>query len=97
MTRQITWAPEARDVLKDIILDMRAEYPMAARKFMTLIHAKLDQLTDFPFIGRKLPEYPNLPYREIMVGHYRMIYRAEATSIQIITFWYDRRLLTIFD
>ena len=97
MTLQIVWTREARDVLKDIVLDIRAERPLAARKFLASVHQKIGRLADFPFHGRKLPEHPKLPYREVLVGHYRMIYRPEESFVQIITFWYDRRLLTFFD
>ncbi len=97
MTREIVWTGEARDILKDIILDIRSERPMAARKFLSQVHHKIEVLADFPHSGRKLPEHPNLAYREVMVGHYRLIYRPGEKFVQIITFWYDRRLLILFD
>ena len=43
-------------------------------------------LVDFPDIGRTLPEFPDVPYREILVRRsYRLIYRKIGETCNIIT------------
>jgi plasmid stabilization system protein ParE len=52
-------------------------------------------LQTFPESGRHLPEFPNLPHRELLLGNYRIIYRyaAEENSVKVVTVVHGSRLL----
>jgi addiction module RelE/StbE family toxin len=54
-------------------------------------------LTSFPLMGRVVPEFPYLPYREILVGNYRVIYRFEEEQnlVIIMAVAHGRQLLKI--
>jgi plasmid stabilization system protein ParE len=39
------------------------------------IRTAVSRLSNFPQRGRVVPEFPDGPYREILVGQYRVIYR----------------------
>lgn len=44
---------------------------------LTLINLRdaAGRLADFPKLGRRVPEYPRTPYRELVEGAYRIVYR----------------------
>jgi len=52
-------------------------------------------LQTFPESGRHLPEFPNLPHREMLLGNYRIIYRytSEKNSVYVVTVIHGSRLL----
>jgi toxin ParE1/3/4 len=39
----------------------------------------------FPESGRRLPEFPNLPHREVIVDKFRLVYRVAPEAVWIIT------------
>lgn len=44
----------------------------------------VSNLAVFPSSGRQVPEFPHLPYREVLVGNYRVIYREEEKRRQVL-------------
>jgi len=44
-------------------------------------------------MGRNIPEFPHLPYREILVSNYRVIYRLEEEMVIVMSVVHGRRLL----
>ena len=74
-------------------------YPLnkktAARYYKEVI-SSIKKLTQFPEIGRIVPEFEEEfydRYREIMYGNYRIIYRIDANKIYILRIIDGRRLL----
>ncbi len=57
-----------------------------------IIHAS-ERLAAFPESGHIMPEFPTLPYREILVGNYRVLYRIEGEVVWIAAVVDGRRLL----
>ncbi len=50
------------------------------------IFTEADSLADFPNIGHRLPEFPETPYKEILVRkNFRLIYRLSGDVCYIIT------------
>ena len=55
---------------------------------------KTDALTNFPLIGRIVPELNVKSIRELIEGNYRIIYKVvNKSSIHILTIHHSRRLL----
>jgi plasmid stabilization system protein ParE len=52
----------------------------------------LRRLEDHPESGRRIPEFPELPHREIIVNPFRIFYRAEKKTIWIVAVWHDAQL-----
>ncbi|ABQ25607.1 type II toxin-antitoxin system RelE/ParE family toxin [Geotalea uraniireducens] len=52
-------------------------------------------MPEFPTSGRNLPEFPDSPYREVIVDPYRIVYRHIPTTAQIyiIAVVHGKRLL----
>lgn len=71
------------------------------RRFMhhfslTALCALWNDLPIIPRSGPILPEFPNLPYREIICGAYRVIYRIDEESelIIVVTVAHAARLIS---
>jgi toxin ParE1/3/4 len=68
--------------------------PQAAIKFRKRAEQTLRRLTRYPESGRLIPEYPDLPYREVIVAPYRFIYRREGKTIWVVACWHVAQLPT---
>lgn len=44
----------------------------------------LSRLRKFPESGRTLPEFPDLPFREVIVPRYRFFYRIKGDTLWIV-------------
>lgn len=60
------------------------ENPGAARRFKRRAQTVLRRLARFPESGRVLPEFPDLPYREVIVAPYRVFYRVAGKTVWIV-------------
>ena len=57
------------------------------------IQKAVSNLAEFASLGRQVPEFPHLPYREVLVGNYRVIYREEEKRVLVMSVVHGRRLL----
>ncbi|MEK6776027.1 MAG: type II toxin-antitoxin system RelE/ParE family toxin [bacterium] len=49
-------------------------------------------LRKFPHSGRALPEFPELPFREVIVAPYRFFYRVKEKTVWIVAVWHGAQL-----
>ena len=51
------------------------------------------RLADFPEMGRRVPDFDDPAYREIVVRAYRVIYRVDHDDcrIEVLRFWHGAR------
>lgn len=68
------------------------ENPTAARAFRHRVQKALSRLRRFPRSGRVLPEFPDLPFREVIVPPYRFFYRTKDRTAWIVAVWHGARL-----
>jgi plasmid stabilization system protein ParE len=66
--------------------------PVAAAAFRLKAEKALSRLQRFPRSGRVLPEYPDLPFREVIVAPYRFFYRVEGNTVWIVAVWHGAQL-----
>jgi len=52
----------------------------------------LRRLEKFPKSGRVIPEFPELPYREVIAPPYRFFYRVEGETVWIVAVWHSAQL-----
>jgi len=52
----------------------------------------LRRLEEFPDSGRRIPEFPAPPHREVIVPPYRFFYRVKDTMVLVVAVWHDARL-----
>lgn len=95
MVREINWTVRARNDLHDIYAFIAKDSCRYAQTQIETIQNTVSNLTSFPLMGHKVPEFSNLPYREILVGNYRILYRfeEEPNRILIMAVAHGRRLL----
>jgi plasmid stabilization system protein ParE len=53
----------------------------------------LKRLLEYPDSGRSIPEFPELPYRELIVPPYRFFYRVKDDVVLTVAVWYRAQLL----
>jgi toxin ParE1/3/4 len=71
---------------------IRQDNPPAAVRFRRKAESVLRRLEKFPASGRVIPEYPELPYREVIVAPYRFFYRVEGATVWMVAVWHDAQL-----
>jgi toxin ParE1/3/4 len=68
--------------------------PPAAVKFRKKAERALRRLTRYPECGRHIPEFPDLPFREVIVPPYRFFFRCEDKTIWVVACWHGAQLPT---
>jgi toxin ParE1/3/4 len=77
----------------DAIAYILRDNPAAARRFRQRAERVLRRLERFPESGRVLPEFPDLPYREVMVAPYRFFYRVADKTVWVVGVWHGAQVL----
>lgn len=92
---QIKWTIRALNDLREIYEFIARDSHSYAQIQIEKIQNNVPKLSEFPFMGRHVPEFPRLSYREIIVGNYRVIYRVDENQsrIFIMSVVHGRRLL----
>ena len=90
MTVQFT--PSARQQFLSALAYIRHDNPPAAIRFRHKAESVLRRLGKFPALGRVIPEYPELPYREVIVAPYRFFYRVEGATVWMVAVWHGAQL-----
>ncbi|SIO92766.1 MULTISPECIES: type II toxin-antitoxin system RelE/ParE family toxin [Vibrio] len=89
----VVWAPFALEKLGDAAEFISLDDPVAAENWVNDVFDKTELLGTMPEMGRVVPELPNTNYREIIFGHYRIIYSC-SIEIRILTVRNCRQILT---
>jgi plasmid stabilization system protein ParE len=71
---------------------IRDENPLAALKVRLRVEKALKRLGRFPRSGRRIPEFPELEHREVIVHPYRFFYRVEGKILWIVAVWHHAQL-----
>ena len=68
---RIRFTPTARKQFLSAIAYIYKENPKAAFDFKNRVEKTLSRLNKFPLSGRLIPEFPGLPFREVIISPYR--------------------------
>ncbi len=90
---KLRFTPTARTQFLEAFAFIRQDKPSAARRFRERAETALRRLQEFPESGRVLPEYPDLPHREVVVGSYRFLYRVGGRTVWVVAVWHGARRL----
>jgi len=93
VTLRVRFTPAADAELLAVINYISVDSPSAAVAFRDKALHALSRLRDFPDSGRTLPEYPGLPFREVLVAPYRFFYQAKVDAVWIVAVWHGARLV----
>ncbi len=89
---KIQFTPSARRQFLAALQYIRRDNPPAARSFRKKAELHLRQLGRFPQSGRVVPEFPDLPFREVIVAPYRFFYRVDDRKVWIVAVWHGAQL-----
>jgi len=71
---------------------IKKDNPDAAEKMRDKILSALKRLATFPESGRVVPEYPDLPYREVIIKPCRFFYRITNDAVIIVAVWHSSQI-----
>lgn len=66
--------------------------PGAAVRLRKRVEVILRRLAKFPESGRVIPEFPELPHREVLVPPFRFFYRVKGKTVWIVAVWHSAQL-----
>ncbi|KKO47229.1 plasmid stabilization protein [Arsukibacterium ikkense] len=89
----VVWSPLALEKLTDAAEFIALDDPVAAGRWVNDVFDKAQLLATMPEMGRVVPELLNTDYREIIFGHYRIIYSL-SHEIRILTVRNCRQIFT---
>jgi len=82
--------------LEDIENYISLDSPAIARKFISRIFDKIDQLHTYPESGKYVPEIKDTSIRELLINKYRIVYQiADSNKVNILRVVHGSRLLDI--
>jgi plasmid stabilization system protein ParE len=89
---KVRFSPTGDRQFLNVIACILADRPSAARRFYARATKTLKRLERFPDSGRRIPEFPGLPYREVIIRPYRFFYRVQKDTIWIVGVWHSAQL-----
>jgi len=90
---KIEWSSIAENDLNEIIDYIAQDSLEYALSFNEQVNEKIENLTQFPKMGRKVPELDDPNIRELILSNYRLIYRILGEKIQIVRLLHGSRIL----
>ena len=66
--------------------------PSAAVRLRKRAEEILRRLAKLPESGRVIPEFPELPHREVLVPPFRFFYRVKGKTVWIVAVWHSAQL-----
>jgi len=94
LASRVVWSDRARGDLREIVTYIAQDSPAGAAAVSRRIVVRTRHLPDHPRQGRRLPEAPEDDcLRELIIESWRIIYRVEATQIEIAAIIHTARLL----
>lgn len=89
---KVRFTPAGEQHFLAVIAHILADRPSAARRFYERATKVLRRLEKFPEAGRGLPEFPELPFREVIIRPYRFFYRVGARTVWVVGVWHGAKL-----
>ncbi len=89
---KILFTPTGRRQFLEAVTYIYRDKPSAAISFRQKSEKSLSQLKKFPDSGRSIPEFPELPFREVIVSSYRFFYKVKNDTIWIVAVWHGAQL-----
>ena len=88
---KILWTEPALEDLRNLHAYIAKDSEIYARSFVQRIINAVERLSNFPKLGRIVPEADQEIIREILYQNYRIIYRFKTELIEILTVIHGNR------
>ena len=89
---KLKFTPSGRMQFLKAVPYIHQDNPQAAVRFRNKTERVLRRLTQYPESGRLIPEFPDFPFREVIVTLYRFFYRRDGKNIWIVACWHGAQL-----
>lgn len=89
---KVRFTPTGRAQFFDAVNYILRDNPSAAARFREKAEKALSRLQTYPESGRLIPEFPDLPFREVIVRPYRFFYKIDNDTIWVIAVWHAAQL-----
>jgi toxin ParE1/3/4 len=89
---KVRFTPTARLQFLAAVDYILKENPEAASAFGRKAARGLRRLERFPESGRQLPEFPDLPFREVLVNPYRFFHTVRGRVVWVVAVWHGAQL-----
>jgi toxin ParE1/3/4 len=90
---KVVWSPVALERVGEIAGFIAQDSASAAKKWVGSVFAKVKRLGKFPESGRSVPEIKRPDIREVLHGHYRIVYRIRQGQIAVLTVRHGKQRL----
>lgn len=95
MARLIIWSPRAVEDLEAIAAYIAHDSEAYAKSVVRTILRKVRLLSEFPLIGRMVPEFEDESIREIFAYSYRIIFRVTEDEVIPAAIVHGKRILDL--
>ena len=89
---RVLFTPTGRRQFLEAVAYIYRDNPSASLSFRNKAEKTLSRLTKFPESGRLIPEFSDLPFREVIVRPYRFFYKVKDEIVWIIAVWHSIQL-----
>ena len=91
---KVRFTPSGRIQFLKAVSYILQDNPKVAIQFRKRAETVLQRLTRYAESGRLIPEFPDLPFREVIVRPYHFFYRREDRTIWVVACWHAAQLPT---
>lgn len=94
---KLIWSPKAAADLEEICEYIAKDSEYYAKLFAQKVITLIENIPQFPKVGRIVPEYQLDNLREKIIQNYRVVYRIKPDVIEIVAISHGARLLSEID
>jgi len=92
---RVVWTRQAAEDVEAIKAYVARDSERYASLLAERLVAAVGRLELFPQSGRVVPEVGDDSLREVLYGNYRLVYRLQAESVEVVTVYHAARLLRV--
>jgi len=89
---RVRFTPQADQQYLEALRYLHSKSPTGAMSVQQRAEAVIAQLREHPYSGHAIPEFPDLPHRELPVPPYRFFHRVVDDTVWIVGIWHARQL-----
>jgi toxin ParE1/3/4 len=88
---RVRFTPQAERQYLEALRYLCDRDPEGAATVNRRVEEVIELLREHPFACHAIPEFPDLPHRELPVAPYRLFYRAVDATVWIVAVWHARQ------
>ena len=88
---RVRFTLQAAQQYLDALRYLRTKDVQGAATVQGRAEAVIALLSDHPYAGHVIPEFPDLPHRELPVPPYRFFHRVVDDTVWVVAVWHARR------